>query len=345
MKKILFVWILMTVIGLASAQVGGLQSYTFLLMPNDARVGAIGGVNVSTAGKDVSMFVQNPAALTDSMSGKVSFTNRRLYADVAYNHVNGAFNSKKIGGTWGVFLTAVSYGDFKEFDHLGNSLGTFRASENVFGITKSHKIGYFHVGATAKFASSSIASYRSNALLLDVGGQFVHPTKGLIVGFTMKNAGFFTKHYREDLKGKLPFDVQLGASYKFEHAPIRFSLQTHNLTRYDVQYLDPIRNVKIDEDGNDLLEEKKTSEKIARHIVIGTELIFSEKFQARIGYNHMMRKELKAEPIKGGAGFSFGFMIKVYAFEFNFTRVYYHLVGGNTMLTVTADLNRFYTKK
>lgn len=327
------------------AQVGGIQSYTYLLMPNDAKIGAIGGINVSTAGTDIAMIGQNPAALSDTMSNRVGFTYRNLYADIGYNNFVGAISSPKIGGAWGLSVSGISYGDFDEYDHLGNNIGTFRASENVIALTKSHKLGNISMGLTAKFASSKIASYKSNALLFDIGGQFQHPTKELIVGLVMKNAGLSLKHYREDLSNVLPLDLQLGASYKFEHAPLRLSLQVHNLTRYDLQYLDSTRNVKIDEDGNEISEQEKTSERIARHFVIGTELLLAKGLHVRVGYNHMMRKELKADPLKGGAGFSFGFMLKVSALDFNFTRVYYHLQGGSTMLAVNVDVNKFYKKK
>ena len=58
------------------AQVGGIQSYTYLLMPNDAKIGGVGGMNVSTAGTDVAMMTQNPAALSDTMKNHVGFTYR-----------------------------------------------------------------------------------------------------------------------------------------------------------------------------------------------------------------------------------------------------------------------------
>lgn len=327
------------------AQVGGIQSYTYLLMPNDAKIGAIGGMNVSTAGTDVAMISQNPAALSDTMSKRVGFTYRKLYADIGYNNFVGAISSPKIGGAWGISFSGISYGDFQEYDQLGNNVGTFGASENVVALTKSHKLGNISMGLTAKFATSKIASYSSSALLFDVGGQFQHPQKDFIVGLVLKNAGMSLRHYREDLKNKLPLDLQLGASYKFDHAPLRLSLQIHNLTRYDLQYLDTTRNIKIDENGDEVVEEEKTSERIARHFVIGTELLLAKGLHVRVGYNHMMRKELKADPIKGGAGFSFGMMLKISAFDFNFTRVYYHLQGGSTMLTLNVDVNKFYKKK
>lgn len=344
MKNIIALLLCLVSFGLI-AQVGGIQSYTYLLMPSDAKIGAIGGTNVSTAGMDVAMISQNPAALSDTMSNRVGFTYRKFYADIGYNSFVGAISSPKIGGAWGIAISGISYGDFEEYDRLGNNIGEFRAAENVIALTKSHKSGNISMGVTAKFATSQIASYKSNALLFDIGGQFQHPTKDLIVGLVMKNAGTSLKHYRDDLKNKLPLDLQLGASYKFDHAPLRLSLQVHNLTRYDLQYLDSTRNIKIDENGDEVSEKEKTSERIARHFVVGTELLLAKGFHVRVGYNHMMRKELKADPIKGGAGFSFGMMLKISAFDFNFTRVYYHLTGGSTMLTVNVDVNKFYKKK
>ena len=52
-------------------------------------------------------------------------------------------------------------------------------------------------------------------------------------------------------------------------------------------------------------------EEIFRRLVFGAELIASNNFQLRFGYNHLLRQELRLATTSGGSGFSFGFVFKV----------------------------------
>jgi len=84
---------------------------------------------------------------------------------------------------------------------------------------------------------------------------------------------------------------------------------------------------------------------VFRRLIFGTELLLSDNFQLRFGYNHLLRKELKQEATSGGAGFSFGLMLKVKRFEFSYARALYHSAGGSNTIQLTTNLSGIVKKK
>ena len=87
-----------------------------------------------------------------------------------------------------------------------------------------------------------------------------------------------------------------------------------------------------------------TTDKALRHFVIGGEFLLSKNFNVRVGYNHLRRRELRTETKAGGAGLSFGAMIRIKNFELNYTRAYYHVSGATNYFTVSTSLSRWLKK-
>ena len=329
---------------LANAQVGGLSSFDFINVPLDARVAAIGGENISTI-EDPNVIFYNPALLDDTLVNRFSASHRPFYGDVNKSGASGVLNFNKIG-TIGAGLQFMDYGYITVTNPDGSENGgQLAAREGMIQVSKSHRLNLFSVGVTGKYVFSSLGGYTASALMMDVGGVFHHPKKDLKIGLVAKNIGFAVDQYAETDELELPFDMQLGLSYKLEHMPLRFSTTIHHLQQYDIQYLDPTRDITIDEEGEDVIPTKSTSEKIARHFIFGGEFLFSKHLHFRVGYNHLQRKEMQTTIKKGGAGYSFGVMIKVHAYEMNFTRAYYHAAGGTTALTLSADFDKIITFK
>jgi hypothetical protein len=345
MKKIIVA--ILGVIGvytLSHAQIGGESSFEFLHVPENARAAALGGVNNVIYDRDVNLVQYNPAALNPEMYEHASVNFLPYYSDVSKSSVAYAHDFSKIGGlAFGVQY--MGYGDFTETQLNGTVIGEFKAREYALTVSKSHRLSNFSIGATAKFVGSSLAEYSASALLLDVGGMFIHPEEDLTIGLTFKNVGVAVGKYTPSSDMTVPFDVQFGAAYKLEHMPLRILVNTHHLHRGDVQYLDPSRDTEFDEDGNEVPKEEKLTEQVFRRFVFGTEFVFSDNFHIRAGYNVMRRKELRQELVSGGAGFSIGTMIRVKTFEFNYTRAFYHVAGGTSMLTLTVDTATLFKKK
>ena len=78
----------------------------------------------------------------------------------------------------------------KATTQLELKLETYRSGESALFVSKSHQISNFRFGATLKMAFSSIAGYRANAIMMDIGGLFVHPHQDFTVGLAIKNVGF-----------------------------------------------------------------------------------------------------------------------------------------------------------
>ncbi|EJF10743.1 type IX secretion system protein PorQ [Pontibacter sp. BAB1700] len=326
------------------AQVGGQRGFPFLQLPGNARVAALGGVNVSAPGHDVNMVASNPALLNEAMDRQLSLSYVGYLADIKQSNLAYAFNTSRYG-RWAASLNYLNYGDFVQRDHTGMEEGSFSVNDYTLGISHSRQAEAFTVGATAKVAVSSMAGDKAVGILADVGGAFQHPEHDLSIGMAFKNIGYQVRSFTGADRQAMPFDVQLGASYKPEHMPVRLSLTAHHLYKFDVVYLDPNSTGRLDANGNEVEEEKKVGDQIARHFVVGTEFIFSKNFQVRAGYNHLRRKELRLDSNAGGAGFSVGAMLRVRAFELNYGSAFFHPSGGTHYITLSTDTGTFLKRK
>ncbi len=326
------------------AQVGGQQAFSFLRLPNNAKLAALGSINASASGHDVNMVAANPALLNPEMDRQLSLSYVGYLADINQSSIVYGFNHQKYG-RWAAGINYTSYGDFVQRDATGAAEGTFTANDYTLSLSHARQSDAFTVGATAKIAVSSMAGNKAVGLLTDVGGVFRHPEQDFAVGLVFKNVGYQIKAFDGAARQPMPFDAQLGASFKPEHMPVRLSVTAHHLHQFDIVYLNPDEEGQLDENGDEVKEEKTFGDKLARHFVLGTEFIFSKNFQLRAGYNHLRRKELKLDAGSGGAGFSAGFMLRVRSFELNYGSAFYHPSGGSHYITISADTGAFLKRR
>ena len=323
----------------AHAQVGGQRSFDFLNIPGDARTAALGGANVTLANGDVNGFAQNPALLDTTLHNHLSISYLNYLGGVDFSNLSYARTLEKYG-SWGVNLKYIDYGSITGYDPSGFELGTFNSNEFVLAVSHARETGVFSLGGSLKFALSDIAGFKASALLLDIGGAFKHPEKDLTVGLVIRNLGVVLNDYDELSQSDLPFDAQLGISFKPTYMPFRFSATAYHLYQADIAFFDPRGN--INSQAND---EPGVADKIFRHMVFAAEFVPSKNFNIRVGYNHLMRRELRQEEVSGGAGFSFGLMFRVKAFEFAYSKALYHVAGSTNHLTVTSNFNSLIRKK
>jgi hypothetical protein len=333
--------ILLPVIGFS--QIGGTQDFSFLLFRKYAKVEALGGELVSDRGRDVNSFWNNPASPTSDVSNWASFSYFPFYSGIKNYMVNFSIDQKKTG-IWSGGLNYTDYGSFQGKDDAGNDLGEFSVSSYYTGLSYTYAVEPFAIGGTLKLAHSKIGEYNSTGIFLDLGGQFFHPDKDWVIGLAIQNIGFPVSLYYPGQDFNPPLDIQLGTSFKPEHMPFRFSITAYSLYKYDIVYLDPNSSKKLDANGNEVVDEKSTFDKVASHFVLGGEFVFSEKFNLRLGYNHLRRSELKIEERSGLSGFSFGFMAKVKSFTFEYTRSFYHVTGGRNLFTIQLNMNPLLSK-
>lgn len=325
------------------AQIGGQQSFQFLNLPGSAKAAGIGGVNVSSRSHDVNMLYANPALLNAETNYQLSFGHTAYLGDIKQNNLTFSLPNKK-GNHWAAGLQYVNYGDFIQRDATGQEQGEFSVKDYTLNVTHARTIENITLGATAKMAVSRIAEYKSTAALVDLGGVFKHPEQDFTVGLTLKNIGYQLSAYNDE-REPMPFDAQLGMSYKLEHMPLKFSLTAHHLHKFDIVYLDTTVTGQLDENNQEIKPKKTFGDKLARHFVVGGEFMLSKNFNLRFGYNHLRRKELRTETKAGGAGMAFGAMIRIRKFELDFTRAYYHVSGASNFFTVSTTLEGLIKKK
>ncbi|WP_229743022.1 type IX secretion system protein PorQ [Hymenobacter qilianensis] len=327
----------------AAAQIGGQQAFTFLNLPPSAKLAGLGGVNVSSRDADATMMYGNPALLNADMDNRLALGYVDYLSDIKQSTAAYVFNTKSLGRL-GVGLTYLNYGRFEQFDAAGTSLGEFSVNEYALGVSDAYTSGNFTLAGTLKLAVSGIAGNHSLAALVDVGGIFKHPTQDFTVGLTVRNVGYQFQPYAGADREPMPLDVQLGASFKPEHMPVRLSLTAHHLQQLDIVYLDPNQRGQLDENGVEIKPKKTLGDKIARHFVVGGELLFSKNFHLRAGYNHLQRRELRLENTSAGAGLSFGAMLRISEFQLDYTRAYYHASGAANYFTVARTLGSIFNK-
>lgn len=326
------------------SQIGGKNSFEFVDMGVNAHSAGIGGLNVSVKDGDINMILQNPALLTSVMHKHLALNYLPYFADIKSTSLAYGYNFGKkrmyAGG-----LQYNYYGKIKATDPAGADLGIFTPNEYFIFASRSHTIDHYSIGATLKLASSSIENYNSLAIMTDIGGVFKHPKKDFTIGLVFKNIGFALKKYTPESKVNIPFDVQLGTTFKPEHMPLRLSITAHHLYKWDIVYFDPTIKGQIDLNGNEIKSKTSFAEKLGRHFIVGGELILSKNFHLRLGYNYQRRRELRLQSKSGGAGLSFGFMMKVKSFEIAYSKAYYHVAGGANYVSITINFSEVFKKK
>ncbi|HSI91136.1 MAG TPA: type IX secretion system protein PorQ, partial [Adhaeribacter sp.] len=239
------------------AQVGGLSGFEFLNLPGSAKVAGIGGVNASSRSHDVNMLYANPALLSQESDYQLSFGHTGYLGDVKQNSLTFSLPNKK-NGRWAAGVQHLNYGDFIERDATGQTLGEFSVSSYALNLTHATTIDHYTLGVTAKLGVSQIAEYKSVGALVDIGGVFKHPEQDFTVGLVFKNIGYQLRQFNEAAEREpMPFDAQLGMSYKLEHMPLKFSLTAHHLHKFDIVYLDTTATGRLD-DNNEEIKPKKT---------------------------------------------------------------------------------------
>jgi len=315
----------------ALAQIGGQRSFEFLNLPVNSTTSGLGGANVSLVSEDPLMLLQNPA-LSDSLeSQQLSLSYLGYFAGINQSNLSYVHDIK--GRLFQFGISYLNYGDFQGFDASGNPTQSFRANEYVVNVGTSQRIGVFKLGTNLKFAHSLIETFTSSALLLDIGGVFNPKNDHWTLSVVARNIGFFLSDFTGTSEAKLPFDLQVGTSFKPKFQPFRFSFTASNLLRENLVF----RNEAL----NPTDPEPSFSESVFRRINIGTELFLGKSVKVLFGYNHRLRRELRLQQTAGGAGFSFGLNLKIKVFEVTYARSTFHAAGGTNHITLTTNFKKF----
>lgn len=332
MRNALWIYVLIGSSSSALAQNVVRTSFEFLQVPAAARMSALGNINVSLADRDVGFFQFNPALNGDTLAGTASVNYQFYVAGIGNSSVEYVHDFDKVG-TFSFGVRHLNYGTLTSFDAAGNEIGDYKAGESVVTISKSHQIGHFRLGGTMKLAFSNLAGYRASALLADVGGLFMHPNGRLTVGMSVTNVGAILSDYSMTSDTGLPFDVQMGTTFKPERLPIRFSVTAWRLSNWRAYY-DSLSGA-----------EPSTLDQVARHFNFAAEVLLHRSVEIMIGYNHGIHQELKVDNGGGAAGLTFGLSVRVRSFEFSFSRSAYVTGQAGYAFSLSQDMNKLLRRR
>lgn len=310
----------MVVLALTTAVAQESQTeYNFLRLPVSAHAAALGGDNITIIEDDASLMFGNPALLA-SVSDRTLNLNFMTYMAGA---VTGSASFSRVASekaSWGVMAQYMNYGKMKETDENNVETGEFFAQEIALAGAFSYTLAKNLVGGiTARLITSYIGGYNSMAAGIDLGLNYYDPEREWSVSAVAKNLGGQIKAYDDEF-GRMPLDVQLGVTKRFENMPFRLSLTAVDLTHWNYNAIN--------------------------HLVAGVDLMLGDQFYVSGGYNFRRAKEMKiaedsgeeADESSHGAGLSFGAGIQMERFKLQVGYAKYHVSSSSIVVNVSLEI-------
>ncbi len=324
------------------AQIGGETTYQFLELTNSARIAALGGnqvaVNDST---DLNLPYHNPSLLHKNMSNMLLVNYVNYLTDVNYGYAAYSKSYDDIGN-FAVGMHYINYGDFQEATEYGQLTGNhFKAAEYALNLIYSNQYQRLNYGINLKPVLSVFESYQSFGIAADLGINYQSKNHLTSVGLVARNIGSqITTYYEDGDRESIPFDLQAGFTRRLEHAPIIFSLTMQHLNHWNLANAESNSDSDSESDELDIYKrDENFGKQFMRHVVLGVELLPSENFTIRAGYNYQRRQELKYEEKLSTVGMSLGFGVKVKRFRFDFATSRFHLAGSSNLFSIAINLN------
>ena len=317
------------------------SSYAALDLPLSARH-AVLNEPVSLYSEDLESGVFNPAILNEKMEKQLSLNFVDYFSDI--NFVSAAYALPlRDFGTIGISVKSIGYGEFTETDFTSQSLGTFRANEQIISVGLGKELSErWSVGASVKTLFSNLQDYQSVALASDLAIAYKKEDKNFSMSLLARNYGKQINTYAIT-KEILPFQLDFGLSKRLEHLPFLITMNYKNVQKWDLTSI--YESANNDLSLNTSSEEINFTNKLFRHIDVGGELSIGKHIQLRMGYNPKRRQELKVDSYLGMVGFSWGLGIKISHFKINYGRSTYHLHGSPNYFSFSTDFSKFYKQQ
>jgi hypothetical protein len=313
------------------AQEGG-QAFSFLRLPASSHANALGGNVVSLIERDPALVFHNPALLGGEMDSMVNLNYMNYISDI---HAGSAIYTKNVGerGAWGVGAVYFNYGTMKEVTAENIILGNFAPQNVSINAFYSYDLSEKWRGGFAfKMLYSGFMEYASFGLAADAGLSYFNAEHELSFGIVLKNMGAQLKSY-DSRRENLPWDINLGLTKKWSHAPFRVSLTAMYLNQWKFSY--------IDESMNKTALDDSFTRTLAKHLLFGVDFVPSQNFWIGIGYNPKVNNDMKLLSGNGLGGFSFGGGIKVSKFDVSASVARFHPSALSLMLGVSTSLSEF----
>ena len=332
---------------LALAQVGGTSTYQFLSLQPNARIASLGGYAIATRENDVNLASQNPSLLSKDMDNQLAYNHVFYFDGIGAGHVAYAKHKDSVG-TFMAGLQYISYGTFRQTSATGDVLGEFTAAEYCFQAGYAKSFNKLTVGGQLKFIYSTLESYTSLGIATDLSATYYDPEQLLTLSVVASNLGTQIKTYRQGNNEQLPFNLQVGVSKKFAHAPFRFSLVAHNLQNPGGLLYNNLNKPGLRKDletGQPIPESFNAFDQVLSHLNLSGELLLGKSFYLGLGYNHLRRWEMKLEETGGMTGFAWGFGLRLSKFQLAYGRTGYHVGHSTNHISFIVFMNEYLKKK
>ena len=312
-----------------------LSSYSILNNNCTARNSSLGGYPIGLFDSDPSLAIFLPSNLSILNKNQLVLNYNNHFADSDFGMINYNFQINKKG----IFSTTLfynNYGKFEYFDASGNSLGnSFSANDWILQIGHSKKLhDKLQIGLNLKFIASIYEQYSSYAVGSDLSLTYFDNQKQFGGYLLLSNVGTTLKNYNNlsNYNNKLPFNSIIGINSKLKHAPLRFHISYNHLHKWSF-------NNESNLNPSEAIDFNTIFNQFFNHFVFGTELLFSENFNVRLGYDLLSRNELQPTSRPGTTGISWGVGFKVKGFKINYSNSKYHFSGVSNNLTIVKKLN------
>ena len=315
MKKVVFS-LLAGLLALGAQAQESQEVYTFLRLPVSAHVAALGGDNITIQDDDPTVIFHNPA-LISNVSDKSINLNFMTYMEGALTASASFIKAYKERATWGVSGQFMSYGSIKETTANNEQTGTFSPKDIAVAGTFAYLLANrLSGGITARFIQSTIGSYSSAAVAIDLGLSFYHEESGWALAAVAKNLGGQIKAYHDDFE-RIPLDLQLGVSKRFSGLPITVHAAMARLNNWE--------------------------QGLGKHISIGADLNLGRQLYLAVGYNFRRNEEMKLnrdsdEESSHGAGLSLGGGLQLERFKLQVGYAKYHVSAYSLLFNATYTL-------
>ena len=292
------------------------EVYSFLRLPVSAHVAALGGDNVSLTNDDATVIFHNPALITD-VSDKTLNVNFMTYMEGSTTASASFVRAYKERGSWGISAQYMSYGEIKETTAANQQTGTFSPKDialaGSFAYLLSNRISG---GITARFISSTIGSYSSAAVAVDLGLNYQDTERGWSVSAVARNLGGQVKAYEEEFE-RIPFDLLVGVSRQLPNAPLTLHATLARLNNWDQAFI--------------------------KHLAVGADIRLSPAIYVSAGYNFRRSSEMKIyegedTSASHGAGLSLGGGIELERVKLNIGYAKYHVSASSLLVNVAYTL-------
>lgn len=337
-QKVLFLLASLLFVTTLTAQIGGRSTYQFLNLVNSPRQAALGGKVVTNYDYDPTQALFNPASINPEMDNQLSLNYTNYIGDVNYGSAAYAYLWDRRTQVLHTGITYVNYGQFAGYDEMGNATQDFSGSEVAVSVGHARNLAFtnFHFGGNLKFISSTLESYSSFGVALDIAAMYIYKDWDLHITGVARNIGTQLTPYDTVLE-KIPFELIFGISQTLQNIPIRWHFTLENMQQWNIAFANPNRD-EIDLEGNATSEQINFIDNAFRHMIIGIELFPESGFNLRFGYNLRRAEELRIVERRAFAGLSAGFSVKFNYLRLSYSYAKYSTAAASSYFGINIDL-------